>query len=195
MCNIISAYRPERLPTDLFLTEEDLWGFFHSDLMFFCTTTYSNSFLSVFLLKVLPGWLPHWRLHQRLPGRLLSALHRPSVWRSSRALRPLHGELWRLQLLRPHRQGLQTLGVQPAFVAQRAAEVLREVPALHPLLFGLWISPRQRVLLYLWVWSYLFVLFAERIVPYTDWNAYRVSKMCLLKVGKEYEVRYFNLLA
>lgn len=101
--------------------------------------------------QVLPGRLPHRRLHQRLPRRLLSALRRAGLWRPGRALHPLHGELRRLQLLWPHRQGFQTLGMQQASVAQRAAEVLREVPALHPLLPGLWVSPRQRVLLHLWV--------------------------------------------
>lgn len=124
----------------------------NTDLTSFCTT-YSKCSLSC-LLQVLPGRLPHRCLHKRLPWCLLSALCRTGLWRTCRALYPLHGELRWLQFLRPHRQGLQTLGVQQASVAEWTAEVLWEVPALYPLLLRLRIPPRQRVLLYLWVFIY-----------------------------------------
>ena len=135
-CHFVSIQRPEKL-----ILNHIYWHF------------------SLFsLLQVLPGWLPHRRLHQRLPRRLLPTLHRPGLRRPGGALHPVHGELRRLQLLRPHGQGLQTLGVQQAPVAERTAEVLGEVPALHSLLLGLRVSPWQRVLLYLWVCTNLLVL-------------------------------------
>lgn len=108
--------------------------------------------LSVLLLiQVPPWWLSHRRVHKWLPGCLLSSLWGLRAWRANRALCSLHGELRWLQHMRPHRQGLQALGVQQAAFPQRAAKVFREVPALHSLFFGLRVSTRQRILLHLWV--------------------------------------------
>lgn len=117
-----------------------------------------------FPFQLLPGRLPYWRLHQRLPWCLLSTLHRCSVRRAGGTLHSLHGQLWWLQLMWPHRQRIQTLGVQQASVAEWATQVLREVPALHPLFPGLWVSSWQRILLYLWV-SYRCLLCAIFAFP------------------------------
>lgn len=57
------------------------------------------------------GWLPHWRLHQWLPGCLLPSLRGLGPGGQDRALHPLHGELWRLQCLRPHFQRVQAMGM------------------------------------------------------------------------------------
>lgn len=107
---------------------------------------------SYHLLQLLPRWLPHWCLHQRLPWCLLSTLHQPGLRWAYWTLHSLHGQLWWLQLLWPHCQGFQTVGVQQASVAKWSIEVFREVPALYSLFPGLWVSSRQRILLYLWVW-------------------------------------------
>lgn len=120
------------------------------------------SFLSFW--QVFPWRLPHRRLYKRLPGRLLPTLWGLSAWGEDRALCPLHGELWWLQHLRWHSQRLQALGVQQATLAQRAAQVLWEVPALYTLLSRLWVSARTRILLYMWV-NCCFTLWLDLKVP------------------------------
>lgn len=83
----------------------------------------------------------------------------------------------------PHRQRLQALGMQQAFVFKRTAQVFRKIPALHTFLIGFWVPPRQRVLLHLWVWRWRCSFVSQtEITQNNDFISFALPLQCY-KIG------------
>lgn len=114
--------------------------FIHEEILIYCFPCF---------LQVLAWRVQGSSEHQWLSRHLLSLLWGSSIPRAHGALHPLHGQPRGLHFLPAQDAWLQALGVQPSQRSWRTPPLLREVPALHSLLPGLWVQAWTRVLLHL----------------------------------------------